>query len=571
MTVFLAGVLGAGLCAAPISEAEASRFLTQATLGPNLEMIRHVARTGPESWLESQFAAAPTLHTPRCLDIGVTVREEEAEVERFHSPQIWAWWDVNMSAEDQLRQRVAYALSQILVVSSVGSDLLEDLPWGLTGYYDILVEEAFGNYRDLLYRVSTNPAMGIYLSHARNRKPDPDANRFPDENYAREVMQLFTLGQYMLNQDGSRKLDAEGQPIPTYTNQDIRALARVFTGMTFDPQPNPGFPLQEEEHDEWVVDVASFLHVADHYVNRPMFFYEDEHDRGPKQLLTYTDLDGKRVSGRLPGRQSIAEDLDAAIDNLFHHPNVGPFVSYRLIQRLVTSNPSPEYISRVATIFHDNGEGVRGDMRSVVRAILLDPEARDPRQTYRQDPAYGKLREPYVRYIHLARALGLQTNSGLYRPEGWDIRNISGQQPMAAPSVFNFYQPDYGPVGAIRDQKLVAPEFQIATASSIVGMMNHLLYATSEDALLEFDRELPGFGSEESRIDREHLLDLSERPEALINHLALVLTRGALSNSTRRTIRSALNEASRERADSQEILTLAIYLFANSPDFVVLQ
>ncbi|MEM6885161.1 MAG: DUF1800 family protein [Verrucomicrobiota bacterium] len=366
-------------------------------------------------------------------------------------------------------------------------------------------------------------------------------------------------------------MDSTGNPVPTYTNQDIRELARIFTGMTFNPQPNPGFPHQEEEHDEMIEGVEGFLHVPDHYVNRPMYFFEDEHDRKSKQLLTYTDLNGNHVTGQIPARQSIEEDLNAAIDNLFHHPNVGPFIAYRLIQRLVTSNPSPDYISRVSDVFHDNGKGVRGDMRAVVRAILLDPEARDTGATFRTQEEYGKLREPYVRYLHLARALKLQTDSGRYRPEGWDIRNISGQQPMASPSVFNFYQPDYGPAGTIRDRKLVAPEFQIATASSIVGMMNHLLYATSEDALLEFDRELPGFGSEEARIDREHFLGLSERPQALIDHLDLILTRGALSDSTRRNIQSALNEAEGERAEPQEILTLAIYLFANSPDFVVLK
>ena len=310
---------------------------------------------GFAAWLDAEFNRSPTYHFPRTRSLSRTFIDPDTNEPLTISSFMWSWWDINMRGTDMLRQRVAYALSQILVVSLKGSDILEDSPWGLADYYDLLVQHAFGNYRDLLYAVTYHPVMGLYLSHAKNRKSDPATNRFPDENYAREIMQLFSIGLYALNQDGSRKQDATGADIPTYDNRDIREFARIFTGLTYDATYVEGVPESNEPGDPGaVINEFEFLDVEP-FMNTPMQVYEPVHDTGAKQLLQYTRLNGTLVDGVVPAGQTTDQDIRAAIDNLFNHPNVGPFLARRLIQRLVKSNPSPAYIQRVAIAFNDNG------------------------------------------------------------------------------------------------------------------------------------------------------------------------------------------------------------------------
>ena len=457
-----------------MSLAESSRFLTQATLGSDYETIELVAQTGFESWIEHQFGIPAGSHLTAINRLRIHVTEEGEEIPE--SPYRWTWWEQIMKSPDVLRQRVAFALSEIMVVSDI-TDELEDNQWGVADYYDVLIDGAFGNFRDLLMEVSTHSVMGHWLSHAKNQPTDLSRNRFPDENFAREVMQLFSIGLFELNQDGTRILDNNDQPIPTYNNQDITELAKVFTGMTFNPaHPNDGTPQYFE--DDIVPQVRNnddYLNVEPLYLTQSMVQFEPMHEPGPKTVLGH----------RIPGG-TIQEDLDAAIDILFNHPNTGPFISLRLIQRMVTSNPSPSYISRVASAFSDNGSGIRGDMKAVIRAILLDPEARD--LSNQDNPKFGMLREPYVRYTHLCRAFKTTTETGSFRNTGERSGQALAQLPMHAPSVFNFFLPDHQPLGPIAEAGLVAPEFQITTATTSVSAINFWGSAISDP--MDFNEDL---------------------------------------------------------------------------------
>ena len=333
-----------------------------------------------------------------------------------------------MRGSDQLRQRVAWALSQILVTSQVS--LANRYPFGLADYYDMLAHHAFGDFRQLIEEVTLHPMMGVYLSMLGNRKPNAELNIRPDENYARELMQLFTIGLVELNADGTPKLDAHNQPIPTYDQAVVEGFAHVFTGWhwacTFGSPGNCGFSNTRGTVPNQIL---------------PMQLFPEEHDTGAKRLLTYPNA----VKSVIPAGQTAEQDLADALDNIFHHPNVGPFISRQLIQRLVTSNPSPAYVARVSAVFDDDGTGQRGNLGAVVRAILLDAEARAPAST--ADPDASKLKEPVLRLTQLWRAYDGRAANGRYF-------NINpsvdfGQGPLQAPSVFNFYSPFYAPPGEI--------------------------------------------------------------------------------------------------------------------------
>jgi uncharacterized protein (DUF1800 family) len=336
---------------------------------------------------------------------------------------------------------VAFALSEIMVVSQLGA--LQARPFAVADYYDVLARNAFGNYRDLIEEVTLHPAMGVYLSMLGNRAPNPALNIRPDENYARELMQLFSIGLVELNIDGTERLDGNNQPIPTYDQEIIEGFAHVFTGWTWAGSPSFG---------------SGRVPVASQYT--PMELWPAFHDTGTKQLLTV----------QLPAGQTGEQDLADALDDIFNHPNVGPFIAIRLIQRLTTSNPSPGYVRRVAQVFNNNGSGVRGDLGAVVRAILLDPEAR-PDMPMEID---GKLKEPLLRLTQLLKAYNATSASGRY-PLG-AAYVIFGQGPLQSPSVFNFFSPFYAPPGEIRNSSLVAPELEIATEYQNTFFTNYMFY-----------------------------------------------------------------------------------------------
>ena len=406
-------------------------------------------------------------------------------------------WRNFASSPDQLRQRVVFALSQILVVSieGIGGSWAG---WGVAYYLDLLDQHAFGNFRALLEDVTLSPAMGIYLSMRGSRKADANG-RQPDENYAREIMQLFTIGLVELHADGTPRL-VGGNPVETYGEADVSGLARVFTGWDYGSGSSDG----PERLVKPLVNVAS------------------QHEAGTKTFLGTT----------VPANTSAINSLRLALDRLFNHANVGPFIGRQLIQRLVTSNPSAAYVGRVSAVFNDNGAGVRGDMKAVLRAILTDPEARNT-SAARADAHGGKLREPALRFAAWARACNVGSASGQ-----WRLGNLSdpatrlGQSPLHSASVFNFYRPGYVPPNtAIATAGKVAPEFQITTESSVAGYLNFMQSSISNSG---------GLLSSDVKADYAAWLPLAGDPAALAAEANLLLAADQLSAARVALIRDAL-------------------------------
>ena len=424
---------------------EAARFLTQATFGPTDSDIARVQSVGYAAWLDEQFALPATSHLPY-VQANFT---PGANTANFNFMQD-SFWQQAIPAPDQLRQRVKFALSELVVVSG-GDNTIAAYSDGLANYADLLGQHAFGNYRQLIEAVATSPMMGIYLSHLGNKKADPVTGAVPDENFAREVTQLFTIGLYQLNLDGTPVL-VNNAPVETYTNADISGLARVFTGW--------GWAATGTSNAEFRGTVVT----DPQRTVKPMKMYPNYHETGAKTFL------GTTIPAGTSGEQSLA----LALDRLFNHQNLCPFIGRQLIQRLVTSNPSAAYTGRVAAACVNNGQGVRGDMKAMLRAILLDTEARDASKI--ADPQFGKVREPVVRLANWARCFKATSASG-----NWTIRNLDsaatslGQQPWRSPSVFNFFRPGYVPPNtAIAAAGLVAPEFQLIGETSVAGYTNYM-------------------------------------------------------------------------------------------------
>jgi uncharacterized protein (DUF1800 family) len=365
------------------------------------------------------------------------------------------FWATAATSPDQLRKRVAFALHQIFMVSQADSNLYVH-PRAYANYLDLLNKHAFGNYRTLLEAMALSPAMGIYLSHMRNNKEDPATGRLPDENFAREVMQLFTIGLNELNTDGSLKLDANGRPIETYDNNDVMAMAKVFTGFSW------ALPDNQLTWVNFLWANPDYSATNDTRIDLlPMKPYPGLHSPAEKRLFS-----GKPQAVVIPANGNAADSVRIALDALFRHPNVGPFIGRQLIQRLVTSEPSPAYVARVAAAFNNNGQGVRGDMAAVVRAVLLDSEARNP-------PAgdFGKLREPVLRVAHWMRAFGATSASGEYAM-AYELDNLS-QRPLSAPSVFGYFRPGYVPPNTVfAAGGDTVPELQIINESTAANWVN---------------------------------------------------------------------------------------------------
>lgn len=511
----------------------ASRFAAQATFGMNFSGIDAIARQGKEDWLDSQFVIPVSDHVSIAADIvdrrnAGEFAQFEDDIEYLVYARRLAWWHRTVTANDVLRQRVAFALSEIFVVSDSVDDLIV-YPFALSGYYDTLLTHTFGNYRELLRDVTLHPAMGIYLSHVNNRRSDPVNNIFPDENYAREVMQLFSIGLFELNIDGSLRLDGVGKPIPTYSNVEIREFAKIFTGLSFGG-PN-----------------AFFGNTAPQF-RAAMQMFDAEHEPGSKNLLN-----GLVV----PAGQNGMQDVDAAIDNLFDHPNVGPFIGKQLIQRLVTSNPSPAYIERVARAFNGDSTGLRGDMRAVIRAVLLDPEAAAAATTMAD---FGKLREPVVRYAAILRQFGANSSDGFIANTGYFVQELGKQHPLSAPSVFNFFLPAHSPAGEIAAAGLVAPEFQITTSNSIVGVSNLIDFVILADFVTDSP---PPFAAVSLNFDE--YVEIASDIGALLNRLDIVLTAGTLDSATRLAIETVITDLD----DLNLRVRIAVYMLLLSSDYAV--
>jgi uncharacterized protein (DUF1800 family) len=412
-----------------MDSAHAARLLHQASLGPTYDEILSAQGLSTQEWIDAQMELPITYHVDYLENY--PDRDYPRQINRID-----AWWKGSLNAPDQLRQRVAYAMSQIFVVSDFNNSLANE-PKGMVSYYDMLLENAFGNYRDILETISRSPIMGKYLDHLGNEKADDARNIRPDENYARELLQLFSLGLEELEINGLPKKDENGLPIPAYTQADIEGFAKVFTGWTFGASEFWGRPSNNH----------SIL----------MSPFEAYHSTAEKHLISDVVI---------PANTDAETSLKIALDTIFEHPNTAPFISKQLILKLITSNPSPNYIARVAQVFNDNGQGVKGDLSAVIKAIYLDPEARQ----FAAPLAYfGKIREPLLKQMQLWRVFKAKSLNNRYYTSNLSLQ--FGQGPLQSPSVFNFYQPDHQPQ-ELSGSMLVAPELQIANDAYVINTLN---------------------------------------------------------------------------------------------------
>ena len=549
--------------------AEASRFLAQASYGSNPKDIKALTGRTANEWIEAQFLRPPfsLLNAMRYWRQrrGPEGNKDVTELQDAHN----AWW-VSTIQQDQLRQRVAFALSQIFVVSSAG--VVGEYPKGLVSYYDTLVRGAFGNFRQLLQDVTLHPMMGTYLTYIGNRKERFDSTgkitQAPDENYAREVMQLFTIGLEQLNLDGTPKKDAQGRPIPTYSNDDVVSLARVFTGLSW----NGG-----QLTHECFVRAGNCAANTNARETRPMVAYDQYHSTLEKSFLGTTIPEGQ---------SSTMADLKLALDTLFNHPNVGPFIGKQLIQRLVTSNPSEHYVRRVASAFNNNGQGVRGDMKAVIRAVLLDEEARGAHA--RKQPSFGRIREPVLRFTHLMRAFEASSRSGYWTMGPTNAPSELNQTAMRAPSVFNFYRPGYTPAGTpIASANRVAPEMQILNESSVAGYADYLnrfvgatsIYIVGLGKMIPHPEGEPATNgmAREVRFNLQPLIAKANDVDQLLDEINVLLLNGQMQSETRKIIRAAVSQVVPKppkydmRQMYRERVSLALYLALLSPDYLVLK
>lgn len=528
---------------------DASRFLYQSSLGASMDEIKRVASIGKNAWIDEQMSL-PYGSMSRQLDdvieevidwFYLNGGDSTEEPEYFYSVHFnYAWWQMNLTNRDKLRQRVALALSEIFVISA-NSDL-GGYPRGMSDYYDLLIKHAFGNYRNLLFDITMHPMMGVYLSHLNNPKTNIEENIRPDENYAREIMQLFSVGLYELNPDGTRKKDSLGKDIPTYTQRDIQELAKVFTGLSF----------SEIMQNQWIdtpqFGVTLYLGIP----TKPMRMFDNYHEQGQKTII------GGHV---IPDGQTGMKDIQDALDILFNHPNVGPFLSKLLIQRLVKSNPSNAYVARVSAVFNKDEKGVRGNLGAVIKAILMDEEARTCE--WLEDADNGQLREPLLRFIHGIQAIGVEQYYGRLWNSSYELLEGGGQIAMHAPSVFNFFLPNYQPKGSITDKGLVAPEFQLHNSKTGIGFINVINNWIYNYVMYSWEQ-----GDVATIFTMEHLKELARDPETLLNRLDVLLTHGRLSDRTREIIKSEIYKlkAGDFRDDRSK---LALYLMMFSPDYAI--
>ncbi len=505
---------------AAITKVQASRFLAQATMGTTDAMIADVQAKSFDGWLSAQFALPrATTHWDWLVAQGYSA-STYINSEAGFDPTMWRQLIVE---PDQLRQRVGFALSEIMVVGIAGINL-NWKQFAAAGYVDVLLDNAVGNFRTLLDAITTNAAMASYLTFLGNRKANAATGAVPDENYARELMQLFTLGLYQLNMDGTNKLSA-GNPLETYAQADVSGLARIFTGLSL---------------------ANSTSTTPDRY-RLPLVMNASLNETGSSSFL------GASVSGG--GMAAIK----TALDTIFAHPNVPPFFARQLIQKLVTSNPSPAYVSRVSAIFADNGSGTRGDMKAVIRAVLLDSEARN--DTALTSSSAGKLREPIARVTGWARAFGAASPSN-----AWAFGDTSSsstrlaESPGRSSSVFNFFRPGYSPPNtAISSAGLVAPEFQITNELSVVAYINYL-------------QTLIASGAGDTKADYGVIATLASDSQALIDQVNLLVASGQLSTATVAAIKAAIDSISLTASNGPgNRVGTAILLTMASPDYLTLK
>jgi uncharacterized protein (DUF1800 family) len=491
-----------------------ARLLDQASWGPTSADITHVQSVGLQAWIDEQFAAPqsqiplpPSPLPASCNNSSVACVQQ-------------SFFQNALRGQDQLRQRVGFALSQIFVISAV------EIPRGdaMASYFNMLSNDALTNYLTIMKDVTISPGMGTYLNMVNSDKPNTTIGQIANENYARELMQLFTMGTTRLNPDGTPAPD----PSQPYTEQQVQAFAKAFTGWTYARADGatPAFPNNTQ------------FYLA------PMVPIDAHHDLSAKALLNTT----------LPAGQNAQQDLDGALNDIFNHPNVGPFVARQLILHLVSSNPSPAYIGRVAAVFNNNGSGVRGDMKTVIRAILMDSEARRGDNPATADPRDGHLREPVLYITNLLRGLNVQASDpNLFASTLQGFGNNMGQRVMYSPSVFNYFSPDY----VIPGTTTFSPEFQLLTTATTIVRQNFV------DSVV---RNLLGGGVQ---IDLTTLANQASNPQQLVDTLDAIFTHGALPSADKAAIVSAINAV--PASNPQARARIAVYLLTSSSQYQVIQ
>ncbi len=556
---------------ARLTDVDAVRFLTQAGFSASTEDIEAVKSKGYAAWLDEQLARPLLTETrvrwisqkyPLYVAPQPTTAELTPKLHLIRTTPAYldsANWRKLMTSPDQVRQRMVLALSEIFVVSIVGIPSYNYKGLYVAHYADLLEQHAFGNYRELLEAVTLSLAMGMYLNMYDNRRVDPTTGRRPDENYAREIMQLFSIGLVQLNLDGTPKIGSDGKPIPTYSQTDVTELAKVFTGWR---HPVSGF----------VGTIQDYNYVAQPLVNRQEFY-----EPGDKTVL------GETISGSLNGSQA----LSRALDVIAGHSNVGPFIGRQLIQRFVKSHPSPSYVQRVAKVFNNNGRGVRGDLKATLRAILLDPEARMASES--SDRAGGRLREPIHRFVQWARSFGVTSNGDKW-PIGSTQDNVYGlaQSPFNSPSVFNFFRPGYVPPGngELARGKITVPELQLCNETTVASYLNFMQknidtgipvssVAVNADQILQNTTDPVDSVKDTMKANYSpELINLAATPNALLGYLNLRLAANAIGAERLARLSQAVGTISVPTNDTNNAAKLkrvkaAIFLVMAAPEYLV--
>jgi uncharacterized protein (DUF1800 family) len=501
----------------PASREQAARFLTQATFGPTDADIDRVMAIGYSAWIDEQLAKPTSSHRATWQAADAAIKAANPTASAGQDQVLESFWKQALSGEDQLRQRYVYALSQIFVISMQDSSVADN-PRAVAAWLDMLGARSQGNYRDLLEAVSRHPLMGMYLSHMRNQKADPKTGRVPDENYAREVMQLFSIGLVELNQDGSART-GDGKPLETYGPADIAGLAKVFTGWSWDCP-------------EWPDNSCFFGGSANG---------NSDPDRSFKNMVGYPQYHAKEEKaflGTIIPAQTTADpqtSLKTALSALAAHPNVGPFIGRQLIQRLVTSNPSPQYVAAVGAAFKASG----GDMQAMLKAVLMHPEAR------RMSATDGKLREPVLKLSAFLRAFGFTSDTGNFRVGNTDNAGTAlGQTPMRSPSVFNFYRPGYVPPGTEAGAAALAvPELQIAHETTAAGYVN-FMRDNIASGVGQFNSTVNGvaLNRRDLQADFSAEIALADQPAALVERVNAKLMGGVMPAELKAEIQGAIEK-----------------------------
>ena len=508
--------------------------------------------SGYEPWLDNEIGQSIEQSAAQFLS-GLGFEQINDDQWFFRSdPADYMIWRQLLSGRNSVRKRAALALSEFFVVSVNNITIWPSTSIG--AYWDILVEGAFGNFRDVLERITLDAAMGVFLNTLGNQKADPATGRVPDENFGREIMQLFSIGLFELNIDGTVRTDGAGDPIETYTNEDVTGIAKVFTGYNYNYSGGIGFTDATFGGNTLPIPDAALLRNP--MTANPAFQIPnrgDNHSLEEKSFLGTT----------IPAGTGAQESLRIAMDTLFNHPNVGPFFGQQMIQRLVTSNPSPGYVQRVAQAFNDNGSGMRGDLRAVFKAVLLDEEALSD-QSF-ENPEFGKLREPILRFAQWGRTFGARSDSGF-----WLMQNLSqssnrlGQSPLRSPAVFNFFRPGFTPPNSqAAERELLAPEFQLVNETTAAAYVNFM------------ERTIDGRGSWmfDVRATYSDELEIAHDTPALLDRLDLLLTGNQLSQETRDTIAGALGAQTVTEQSSQEAklaqIHRAVLMVMVSNDYLV--